>query len=340
MKAAYFQGNSSFSIGDCIPEPPNTGEVRIDVSHCGICGTDLHIYRGHMAERLTLPQVIGHEMSGIIAEIGAGVEGFGVGDPVVVRPLDPCGDCPACRAGHSHICQNLNFMGINSPGAFQASWTVPAKTLHKLPQNLDMKLAALIEPLAVACHDVRMGQIQSGENVVVIGGGPIGMLVSLVAQSKGAAVTLSELNPFRLNLAKELGLNPINPTELDIIGYIEEQTGGAGADAVFEVSGSKAGAEVMTEICRARGRIIVVAIFPEPEPVNLFKFFWRELRMFGTRVYEPEDYEEAIALAASGRLPLEKLVTGVQPLDELPEAFRELDTSPNHLKILIDCVTP
>ena len=337
MKAAYYHGNKSFVIGDCIPQKPNVGEVRIDISHCGICGTDLHIYWGHMDQRVDFPQIIGHEMSGVIAEVGEGVDDFDVGDAVVVRPLDPCGNCPACDAGHSHICQNLNFMGIDSPGAFQASWNVPAKTLHKLPPDINMKIAALIEPLAVACHDVRLGQIQSGEKVVVIGGGPIGMLVSLVARSKGADVIVSELNPFRLDLAESLGLNPIDPTQQDLVRYVEDRTGGAGADAVFEVSGSKAGAEVMTELCRTRGRIIVVAIFAEPQPVNLFKFFWREIQMRGTRVYEPEDYEEAIALVASEKLPLEKLVTSVQPLDALPEAFRSLDTNPDNLKILIEC---
>ena len=337
MKAAYYQGNRSFSIGDCIPQKPNFGEVRVDVSHCGICGTDLHIYRGHMDARVNFPQVIGHEMSGVIAEVGEGVQEFEVGDAIVVRPLDPCGNCPACHAGHSHICQNLNFIGIDSPGAFQASWNVPVKTLHKLPADIDMQIAALIEPLAVACHDVRLGQIQSGESVVVLGGGPIGMLVSLAARSKGASVTLSEINPFRIDLAGELGLNAVNPTERDLVRYVEEQTGGAGADAVFEVSGSKSGAEVMTELCRTRGRIIVVAIFAEPQPVNLFRFFWREIQMRGTRVYEPEDYEEAIALVASRKLPLAKLITSVQPLEALPEAFQSLDTSPRHLKILIDC---
>ncbi len=337
MKAAYYQGNKSFSIKDCIPQQPRTDEVRIDVSHCGICGTDLHVYRGHMDERVNFPQIIGHEMSGVVAEVGKGAEAFAIGDPVVVRPLDSCGNCPACHAGHRHICQNLNFMGIDSPGAFQTSWTVPADVLHKLPPNIDMKMAALIEPLAVACHDVRLGQIQAGEKVVVIGGGPIGMLVSIVSQSKGATVILSEINPFRLNLAKGFGLDPVNTTQQDLLRYVEDKTGGAGADAVFEVSGSESGAKVMTELPRTRGRIIVVAIFPEPQPVDLFRFFWREIQMRGTRVYEPEDYEEAIALVASGALPLEKLITAVQPLEELPEAFRSLDTSPNHLKILIDC---
>ncbi len=216
MKAAYYQGNKSFFIGDCTPQSPDIGEVRIDVLCCGICGTDIHIYRGHMAERINPPQVIGHEMSGTIAEIGDGVEGFQIGDPIVVRPLDSCNHCPACKAGYRHICQNLNFIGIDSPGAFQSSWNVSAQVLHRLPQDMDMEISALIEPLAVACHDVRLGQIRSGETVVVIGGGPIGMLISLVAKSKGASVTLAEVNPFRIDLAKNLGINAINPVEEDL----------------------------------------------------------------------------------------------------------------------------
>ena len=337
MKAAYYQGDKSFFITDCIPQSPNAHEVRIDVSYCGICGTDIHIYRGHMAERIHPPQVIGHEMSGTVAEMGVGVEGLQIGDPVVVRPLDSCNHCPACKAGHHHICQNLNFIGIDSPGAFQSSWNISAQVLHKLPLGINMEIAALIEPLAVACHDVRLGQIRSGETVVVIGGGPIGMLVSLVAKSKGAKVTLAEVNPFRFDLAQDLGINAINPAEDNLEQYILDITNGAGADAVFEVSGSKSGIEVSTELCRTRGRIIVVAIFPEPQPVNLFKFFWREIQMLGVRVYEPEDYEEAIVLADSPKLPLEKLITSVQPLEALSDAFHSLDTNPNNLKILIKC---
>ena len=106
---------------------------------------------------------------------------------------------------------------------------------------------------------------------------------------------------------------------------------------MFEVSGSKRGIEVSTELCRTRGRIIVVAIFPEPQPVNLFKFFWREIQMLGVRVYEPDDYEEALILAGSKRIPLGKLITSVQPLETISDAFHSLDTTPNNLKILIKC---
>jgi len=214
---------------------------------------------------------------------------------------------------------------------------VPAFTLHRLPPTVDLRLAALVEPLAVACHDVRRGEVFSEESVVVIGGGPIGLLVGLVARAEGAEVTLSEVSSFRRGLAAELGLDVIDPTATDPQAAVLEQTGGVGADVVFEVSGSAAGADVMTSIASIRGRVVVVAVFPEPQPVRLFDLFWKELRVVGARVYEPEDYERAIDLLATGALPLERLISAVEPLDRLPSLFEELDGDAAAMKILIDC---
>jgi (R,R)-butanediol dehydrogenase/meso-butanediol dehydrogenase/diacetyl reductase len=336
MKAAYYQGNRTIQLGESIPRKPGPDEVRIHVAYCGVCGTDLHIFKGGMDKRVSIPQVIGHEMSGEIAEVGGKVQGWSVGDRVVVRPLHPCGNCPACRAGHAHICYNLKFLGIDTPCAFQGSWTVPAQTLHRLPANLPFDLAALIEPVAVACHDVRLGEVKSGEEVVVIGGGPIGLLIALVAASTKARVLVSEVNPFRLNLARQLGLEAVNPKEVDLADGVGKRTGGAGADVVFEVSGSAAGAAAMTQLGRTRGRIVVVAIFGEAPKVDLFRFFWRELRLRGARVYEPEDFDRAIALSASGDLPLEHLISTRQPLKDLQKVFEQIDSSTDLMKVLID----
>ncbi len=337
MKAAFYEGNETVRIGSCTPVDPGPGQVQIQVSHCGICGTDLHIFHGAMDRRVTMPAVLGHEMAGVITEIGAGVSGWQTGGRVTVRPLDPCNQCPACRAGHAHICQKLKFIGIDTPGAMQGLWTVPAHTLHRLPESLSMEQGALIEPIAVACHDVRLGEVKAGEFVVVQGGGPIGVLVALVAKNAGARVLVTEINPFRLELARQLELEAADPSAVDLPDLVEEQTGGAGADVVFEVSGSQAGAEMMTKLPRTRGRIVVVAIFGQPPKVELFKFFWRELRMLGARVYEPEDFEAAIALADSGTLPLDRLITKVRPLDELEAGFRELDKGGEVMKVLLEC---
>lgn len=336
MRAAYYHGNRTVRLGESIPCKPGPDEVRIHVAYCGVCGTDLHIFKGGMDKRVSIPQVIGHEMSGEIAEVGGKVQGWSVGDRVVVRPLHPCGNCPACRAGYAHICYNLKFLGIDTPGAFQGSWTVPAHTLHRLPLDLPFDRAALIEPVAVACHDVRLGEVKSAEEVVVIGGGPIGLLIALVASSLGARMLVSEVNAFRLNLARELGLEAVDPREVDLADLVGKRTGGAGADVVFEVSGSAAGAATMTQLVRTRGRIVVVAIFGEAPKVDLFRFFWRELRLRGARVYEPEDFDKAIALAASGALPLDRLISARQPLKDLQTVFEQIESSTDLMKVLID----
>jgi 2-desacetyl-2-hydroxyethyl bacteriochlorophyllide A dehydrogenase len=337
MRAAFFEGNQTFRVAPCVPVEPGAGQVQIRVAYCGICGTDLHLFHGAMANRLTLPHVMGHEMSGTVAAVGEGVAHYRPGDRVTVRPLDPCGHCPACEAGHSHICHNLKFIGIDAPGALQGLWTVPAHTLHRLPGSLSLRLGAMVEPIAVACHDVRMGEVRAGEQVVVIGGGPIGVLIALVAQARGARVLMAEVNPFRIQLARDLGIDAIDPKETGLVALVNERTGAAGADVVFEVSGSAAGSEMMTKLPRTRGRIVVVAIYGEPPTVDLFRFFWRELRLAGARVYEAEDFEMAIGLAASGSLPLDKLITDVVPLDRLEDGMRQMETGGEVMKILVSC---
>jgi len=337
MKAAYYEGHEKVSVGACRPVPPGPGQVQIQVSHCGICGTDLHIFHGKMDHRVKMPAVLGHEMAGTLAAVGEGVSGYSIGDRVTVMPLDPCGTCPACRVGHSHICQRLKFIGIDVPGAMQSLWTVPAHTLHRIPDSLSMKHAAMIEPVAVACHDIRLGDVKPGEYVVVQGGGPIGILVALVAKNTGARVVVTEISPFRIALAKELGLEALDPRELDLVKYVDEHTGGAGADVVFEVSGSQAGADLMTKLVRTRGRIVVVAIFAEQPKIDLFRFFWRELKMCGARVYEHEDFDKAIEIAGSGVLPLDRLITSVYSLEQLEDGFRQMERGGDVMKILLNC---
>lgn len=337
MQAVFFEGNRTLRVGESLPLEPGPGQVRIQVAYCGICGTDLHLFHGAMAHRLTLPHVMGHEMSGTIAAVGSGVTAWNAGDRVTVRPLDPCGNCPACAAGHSHICHNLKFIGIDTPGALQGTWTVPAHTLHRLPDSLAMREGAMVEPVAVACHDVRMSRLQPGEFAAVIGGGPIGILVALVAQARGARVLMAEVNPFRVQLARRLGIDAVSPLECDLAALVAERTAGAGADVVFEVSGSQAGADMMTKLPRTRGRIVVVAIYGEPPKVDLFRFFWRELQLSGARVYEAEDFEQAIDLAATGRLPLAELITDVLPLAGLEDAMHRMEAGGACMKILVRC---
>jgi len=336
QRATQYSGNKQFSVVDAPVQTPGAGEVRIKVAYCGVCGTDVHIFHGMMDQRVELPLTIGHEMSGTIDAIGAGVTGHQVGDPVVVRPLDARAEQPSDK-GFSHIAAGLKFIGIDSPGAMQQYWNVPAFTLHQLPQGIDMQLAALTEPLAVACHDVRLSGLRAGETAVVLGGGPIGMLVALVAREAGGQVIISEMNPVRIELARSMGFDVVSPAETDLVAYVSEKTAGGLADVVFEVAGVQPTVDVMTEVAGIRGRIVMVAIHGTPRPVNLFKFFWKELRLIGARVYEPEDYEQAIALVSGGKLQLSSLITSVAPLSDVQNVFENIDRSPDGMKVLLDC---
>ena len=335
-RQATYRGNREIVVTDGSVSDPEPGQVRVEVAYTGICGTDLHILHGAMDQRVTMPAIIGHEMSGRIAELGPGVDGWTIGDPVTVMPLDWCGECPACQRGHSHICQRLNFLGIDSSGSMQSSWTVPSHVLVRLPVDVSLELAALVEPTAVAVHDVRRGGVIAGERVVVVGGGPVGILVALAARVVGAEVMVLELDQHRRGIATSLGLKVMDPAAPDLMAAMDEWTGGAGADVAFEVSGSAGGVTTATHALGVRGRLVMVAIHSTPREVDLFRVFWRELTVIGARVYERQDFEAAVHLVSTEDIPVRALISQVVPIDEAPEAFAALERG-GAMKILVDC---
>jgi 2-desacetyl-2-hydroxyethyl bacteriochlorophyllide A dehydrogenase len=332
-RAALYKGGHTFVVTEVPPPPVGAGEVAIDVAYCGICGTDMHVFHGTMDGRVGTNRIIGHEMSGRISATGSGVSGLAVGDPVVVRPLVPCGECPACKAGHSHICHKLKFLGLDSNGAMQSVWSVPQYTAHRIPEGVSLRNAALVEPLAVACHDVRRANLKAGERVVVIGGGPIGVLIGLVAQRDGADVTICEISEGRRAKAAKLGLTAVDAAAGDFVRTYQERWGGA--DVIFEVSGSDPGALLMTTLAATRGRIVMVGINGRRPPVDLFQIFWRELELIGARVYEVEDYERAIGLIAAGAFDFDAFITEVVDLSEIQHAFEKLDKTPDAMKVML-----
>jgi (R,R)-butanediol dehydrogenase / meso-butanediol dehydrogenase / diacetyl reductase len=337
MRAAAYVGDQTIRVEEREPVEPAPGQVRLDVAYVGICGTDLHIKHGAMDARVTLPGVIGHEMSGTVAAIGQEVTEWSPGDRVTVMPLRWCGKCAACRAGHRHVCERLVFVGIDAPGALQQSWTIEQDLLVRLPEGLPLDQAALAEPVAVAVHDVRRAALRAGERALVVGGGPIGMLIATVAAAGGADVLVSEPNRFRRELASQLGLSTLDPVGEDVATRVEAWTEEAGVDVAFEVSGSIAGLQASTHALRVRGRLVVVAIHSEPVPLDLFRFFWRELELIGARVYERTDFERAIELLDTGAIPAAQLISQVEPIDRAPEAFALLEDGAGVMKVLVDC---
>ncbi len=341
MRASYYHGDRTFRTGSAPMPVAGVGEALLRVRRVGICGTDLHIYQGHLDHRVPKGGIIGHETFAEVADAPAD-SGFAAGDRVVVEPLRFCGVCRACRMGAPYICYQLKVLGVDVPGGMQEYWAVPTSRLIKVPASLSDDHAALMEPLAIATHDVTRAQVKAGDAVIVFGGGPIGCLIALVARQRGARVLVSEVNPFRIDLLKSLGLEVFRPDPTaggqDVIRAVNDWTAGDGADVAFEVTGNAAAVRLMTDVVRVWGAISVVAIHAEPMLVNLYPMFARELTMHGSRLYSRQDWEEAIRLASSGAVPVGPLVSRRIPLEDLQKGMEEALAGGPVMKVLVDLI--
>jgi 2-desacetyl-2-hydroxyethyl bacteriochlorophyllide A dehydrogenase len=334
MRAMFYEGNRTFRAGTAPVPTPAEGEVLLGVRRVGICGTDLHIFQGHLDHRVPRGGVLGHETFAVVEDAARGT-GFTSGDRVVVEPLEFCGACRACKMGASYICYGIKVLGVDRPGGCQQFWAVPAARLIRVPDSLSDDHAALMEPLSIAVHDVRRAEVKPGDAVLVFGGGPIGTLIAMVSRHRGARVAVAEVNPFRLEMLGKLGFEVVGP-DRDVTRFAAEWTGGDGVDVAFEVSGHPAAVRAVTDVVRVWGTVSIVAIHSEPMPVNLYQMFARELTMHGSRLYSRADWEEAIRLAAAGAVDLAPLVSRTFPLEGLPEAMQLALGGGPVMKVLID----
>jgi 2-desacetyl-2-hydroxyethyl bacteriochlorophyllide A dehydrogenase len=334
MRAAFYRGARTFETGRAEIPKAAPDEALLRVRRVGICGTDLHIFQGHLDHRVPRGGVIGHETMGEVVEAPA-ASGFGAGDRVVVEPLQLCGACRACRMGAEYLCYRLKVLGVDLPGGMQEYWAVPTARLLRVPDSLTDDHAALIEPLSVATHDVRRAGVKPGDAVLVFGGGPIGALIAMVARERGARVVVAELNPFRLDILRRLGLETLGP-QARVTEFVDHWTDGDGVDVAFEVTGSHEAVRAMTDVVRVWGTVSVVAIHAEPMPVNLYRLFEREVTVHGSRLYAREDWEEAIRLAGSGAVPVGPLVSHRLPLEALQEGMEQALAGGPAMKVLVD----
>lgn len=334
MRASYYEGNRTFRTGPAPMPSPRGDEALLRVRRVGICGTDLHIYQGHLDHRVPKRGIIGHETLAEVIEAPAG-SGFSTGDRVVVEPVLSCGSCRACRIGAAYLCYKLKVMGVDVPGGMQDYWAVPTDRLLKVPGSLSDDHAALVEPLAVATHDVTRAQVKDGDAVVVFGGGPIGCLIALVCRHRGARVRVVEINPFRIELLKGFGLETIGPDQ-DVVRAVDDWTDGDGADVAFEVTGNPAAVRLISDVVRVWGTISIVAIHSEPMPFHLYPMFARELAMHGSRLYTRAAWEEAIRLASTGAVQVGPLVSRKIPLEELQKGMEEALGGGPVMKVLVD----
>lgn len=254
------------------PEPsPGPGAVKIRVRACSTCGTDLKIYR-HGHHRIDPPRVLGHEIAGEIAELGEGVDGWAVGDRVQVIAAIPCGNCAECRAGHMTVCPNQESMGYQYDGAFAAYTIVPAKVLavdglHRIPDGVSFAEASVAEPLACVLNGQELARVDAGDDVVVVGSGPVGCLHVRLARARGAArVFLVEVNAERLARAAAL-VRPdaaVDAGEGPVADQILKLTDGRGADVVITAAASAAAQQEAVTYAARRGRVSLFGGLPRP----------------------------------------------------------------------------
>lgn len=337
MKAALLKTWENMELVEMDKPTLEDGEALIRVDYAGVCGSDITVYSGKHPTA-TAPVVVGHEILGRIAEIKGDSE-FKVGDRVTVEPLISCGTCGACRAGHSHVCRSLKLLGIHENGGYAEYTKVSNKKLVKIPEGLSDEVAALAEPFAVGYHVTERACLEAGQSVLVVGGGPIGLVVALSAQYKGARVLLSEVNENRLALAATLGIEGVNPAKCDVNAAFTEFAGVDGFDVVFEASGSRAGILTTTDACKIRGTIVPMSLAVTPVAFALGKVSFKEMSVIGSRVYTFEHFKGGVKMLAdiAAARDIRPLVSDILPLSEAQIAIDMMKSGKNNGKILIKC---
>jgi len=317
---------------------PKADEVLIAIKRIGVCGSDIHVYHG-VHPYTGYPVVQGHEVSGIVAEVGAEVEGFAPGDHVVFMPQITCGECYPCKHGMYHICDSLKVMGFQTDGAAQDYFAVASDKVLKLPESISLDQGAMIEPVAVAVHALRRAGELAGKKVTVLGAGTIGNLVAQVAQASGAqAVMLTDISEYKLEKAHQCGIKlAINTQKEGLDQAILNAFGPDKADLILECVGAQETIDQAITNARKGSTIIVVGVFGKKPTVNLGWVQDRELNVLGTLMYQKNDYERAIELVAREKLQLDILITSRFAFKDYLSAYLAIEKSQGrYMKVMID----
>jgi (R,R)-butanediol dehydrogenase/meso-butanediol dehydrogenase/diacetyl reductase len=336
MKAAVFHAKEDLRVEDVAEPSPGPGEVRLRNAFAGICGSDLHVYYSPEAAGLdldhphpvtgsTLPQILGHEFSGTVVELGEGVTDVAVGDRVAVWPIYYCGECAACRKGLYNVCQKIGFHGLSSNGGGMAEFTtVAASKLHVLPENVDLRMGALVEPMAVAWHAVARSGVKAGGTALVAGAGPIGIGVWFALKAIGVEkVLVSEPSAARRASVAALGATVVDPVNEDLAAAVAELTGGVGVDVAFDAAG--AGPAITSGLASLTpgGRVVIVAIHERTMDFLPTQLVMGETEIAGTLAYLPEDFDAVIRAMAEGVYDTNGWVDEVE-LDGVVDAIHAL----------------
>ncbi len=316
MREAILEGKRKFVVRDA-PEPVlGEGELLIKVQYCGICGSDLHTF----IEGVNIRH--GHEFSGDIVEVGAGVRGWEVGDRVTAESSSSCGECYWCKRGEMGLCENFLVTWNQIPGAFATHTKAEYHRLHKLPPEISYEEAVLVEPAAVALHAIRSSNMEAGDVVAVLGLGPIGQLVARLAKVSGAiAVYATEASQSRLELAGGAVDEVIDVNVADPVARILELTGGRGPDVVFECAGAISTTQQAVALVRKGGTVVIAGVCLHPVETFVSNIILRELTLKGSMLFHSAEFATALRLIRDKRIDVAPLITSVMPLDDINEAF-------------------
>jgi 2-desacetyl-2-hydroxyethyl bacteriochlorophyllide A dehydrogenase len=346
MKAGILYGDREIRLGDAPDPQVKPGEVLVAPAYAGICGTDLHIYRGEFHARVAFPAILGHEFGGIVEQTGKEVSGIRVGDRVAVDPILPCHNCPACLSGHINACRRLRLLGVDLDGGFGERVAVPSSRVYLLPESVSLEHVPMVEMYGLGHHILQRGQVQPGETVAILGTGRLGLSVlDVLCHSAGAAETIAvDIHPFRLEKARRLGADHvINAAQEDPVVRVAEITGGAGLDCVIEcvghyhlLQGRQPPVAQAVEMIRNGGRIVTTGLGEQLTPVHFKTLVLKEAEIIASRVTRGE-FPRALRLMARGLLHPDLLITDRMPLRQVASAFEMVDREEaGTIKIVLD----
>lgn len=323
MKAATFAGPGAFELKDIDPPQPGPGEALVRVRNVGVCGSDLHFFRGEFP----VPPgfILGHECAGEVAALGEGVTGFEPGDRVALELFTVCLTCAQCRMGNYHLCPSRKAKGLDVPGGLCEYMTVPSYAMYPLPPEVDFALGALVEPLAVGVHGLRLVDLRFGEKVAILGAGTIGLLAIATARAMGAThIAVTARHPHQREMARALGADAVYDATSDGIATMAADL--SGADVVVETVGGHAdtlGHAMM--VAAPRARISVLGAFTQPVQIHPIFFYIKEVRLVGSNCYgrggRQSDYELALDIMRRNTDLLRRLITHRFPLERIDEAY-------------------
>ena len=313
-----------------IPEPEATGDlVKIKIAYSGICGTDLHAFKGTYSSTKP-PVVLGHEFSGIVTAVGPDVKNVKVGDRVTSETtLATCGHCASCLSKDYNLCSHRQGLGTQINGSMAEYLVSREESVHILPDNVSLLSASLTEPLACGVHSsIEKGHVKEGDIVCVFGVGAIGQMVAQVCKSQGATVIVAGMatDTERFKIALQNGADrAVDQTKEDLSAIINELTDGEGVDISFECSGAVPAANKALEITRRKGTVVQMGVFPEAkEPIRCDYVLHKEINYVGSRSQKPSSWRTSIKLLAAGTVVPEKIASLIVPLKDWRKGFEAM----------------